>query len=279
MTDAGARRDVAPGVRALLAAAAVLVFLAGTQLFVFTTSTDRYFAWTIASPMTAAFLGAAYWSAIGLELGAATAPTWAEARIAVPAVFVFTALTLGVTFWHLEAFHLDGELELRTRAVTWGWIAVYVVVPMAMILAVVGQRRRSTVVPPGAGLPSVVRSLLVVQAVVLLGLGLALLIAPSWADGAWPWPLTALTGRAIGAWLIGLGVGSAHARIVDDRPALRPLAITGVSFALLQGVALARFGEELAWDRPPAVAYVLGLVLLGATSTWALVAPRSADGS
>jgi hypothetical protein len=35
------------------------VLLAGLQLFVFATETDRFFAWTIASPLTAAFLGAA----------------------------------------------------------------------------------------------------------------------------------------------------------------------------------------------------------------------------
>ena len=52
--------------RALLAVAAVLVFLAGTQLFVFSTRTARYFAWTIDPPMTAAFLGAHYNDHAGL---------------------------------------------------------------------------------------------------------------------------------------------------------------------------------------------------------------------
>ena len=51
---------VAPAVRIVLLVAAALVFLAGVQLFVFPLRTDEYFAWTIASPMTAVFLGAAY---------------------------------------------------------------------------------------------------------------------------------------------------------------------------------------------------------------------------
>jgi hypothetical protein len=101
-----------------------------------------------------------------------------------------------------------------------------------------------------------------------------LLVAPGWADAAWPWALTPLTGRAVGAWLIGLGVGAAHARSVDDPVALRPLAITGVVFALLQGVALARYGDEVAWGRPVAWGYVAGLGLIGATSAWALGAGR-----
>jgi hypothetical protein len=86
-----------PSLRWLLVAAAVLVFLAGVQLFVFPLRTDRYFAWTIGSPMTASFLGASYWSAVALELGGSRARTWSGARIAIPAVGLFTAVTLIVT--------------------------------------------------------------------------------------------------------------------------------------------------------------------------------------
>jgi hypothetical protein len=228
---------VAPAMRWLLYMAAVLVFLAGVQLFVFPLRTPRYFAWTIDSPMTAVFLGASYWSAVGLEVGAARAPRWAGARIAVPAVFVFTTLTLNVTLAHLDKFHLDGDLPLNTRAVTWAWLGVYALVPVLMVAAYIVQRSVSTAVPPPDRLPPVVRAVLVVLAAVLLGLGVALLVAPGWADAAWPWPLTPLTGRAIGAWLAGLGTAAAHARILDDRDSLRPLGITGVAFGVLQSVA------------------------------------------
>ena len=51
-------KPLAPGMRWLLFAAAVLVFLAGFQLFVLTEHTGTYFAWTIANPPAAAFLGA-----------------------------------------------------------------------------------------------------------------------------------------------------------------------------------------------------------------------------
>jgi hypothetical protein len=261
---------VAPAVRVLLLVAAVLVFLAGAQLFVFPLRTDEYFAWTIASPMTAVFLGASYWSAVGLELGAARSAGWSGARIAIPAVFVFTAVTLVVTLMHLESFHLDSGLGLGTRAVTWAWIAVYAVVPVLMLVAMLEQRRLSTNVPAPWGLPQPVRAILVGLAVLLLGLGVALLLAPSWADGAWPWTLTPLTARAIGAWLVGLGVAVVHARLLDDRTSLRPLAITGVLFGALQAVALLRHGDELdGWDLQ-SVPYVAVLLVLTAVSAWAL---------
>ncbi|MET0827122.1 MAG: hypothetical protein ABWZ89_11465, partial [Acidimicrobiales bacterium] len=227
---------VAPAVRILLFVAAALVFLAGVQLFVFPLRTDEYFAWTIASPMTAVFLGAAYWSAVGLEVAAARAESWAGARIALPTVFVFTALTFVVTLVHLDLFHLDSDLALNTRLVTWLWLAVYGGVPVLMVVAHGRQRRVGLATPPPSGLPAVVRGVLTVLAAVLLGFGLSLLVAPNWADGGWPWALTPLTARAIGAWLVGLGVAAADARALDHAPSLRPLGATGVLFGVLQGV-------------------------------------------
>jgi hypothetical protein len=260
--------------RRLLWVAAALVFLAGVQLFVFPLRTDSYFAWTIDSPMTAVFLGASYWSAIGLEAGAARARLWGEARVAVPAVLVFTTLTLVVTLVHLERFHLDRDLDLSTRTVAWLWIGVYVTVPILTVLAWLAQRHTSTAVPRPSGLPLAVQVVLVALAAVLLAMGAALLCAPGWADAGWPWPLTPLTGRAVGAWLVGLGTAAGHAVLLDDRGSLRPLAITGVAFGALQTVALMRYGDELDWGGAPATIYVAILVALTAVSVWALVPAR-----
>ena len=60
-------KPLAPGVRWLLLAAAVLVLLAGIQLFVFTEQTGTHFAWTIINPLAAAFLGAGYWASVAIE--------------------------------------------------------------------------------------------------------------------------------------------------------------------------------------------------------------------
>jgi hypothetical protein len=263
---------VAPGLRRLLYAAAVLVFLAGVQLFVFPLRTARYFAWTVDPPMTAVFLGAAYWAAVGLEIGAARARTWSGARIAIPAVFVFTTATLILTLTHLSKFHLH-DVPLSTLAVTWAWLAVYTVVPVLLVATFVAQRRLSTAVSKPGGLPAPVRVILVALAVLLLGFGLAMVVAPSWADRAWPWPLTPFTSGAIGAWLLGLGTAAAHACILNDRPDLRPLGYTGVAFGILQTIALVHYGDALHWGGP-AAAYLAVLAVLTAVSVWALLPPR-----
>lgn len=261
--------------RRLLLVAAVLVFLAGLQLFVFPLRTADWFAWTIDVPMTAVFLGASYWSSAVLEVAGARSASWSRARLAVWTVLVFTTLTLVVTLVHLDKFHLGAENPSSARAITVGWLAVYAVVPVAMVTLIWLQSRRagSAVSPRAPERPHpALRWLLVVLAVVLLGLGVALLVAPLEAARLWPWPLTELTGRAVGAWLVGLGWAAAHARLIDDLPSIRPLGLTGATFALLQAVALVRYGDALTWSSPTATGYVVGLAAIGLVSGWILVA-------
>ncbi len=261
--------------RRLLLVAAVLVFLAGLQLFVFPLRTADWFAWTIDVPMTAVFLGASYWSSAVLEVAGARSASWSRARLAVWTVLVFTTLTLVVTLVHLDKFHLGAENPSNARAITVGWLAVYAVVPVAMVTLIWLQSRSagSAVSSRAPERPHpALRWLLVVLAVVLLGLGVALLVAPLEAARLWPWPLTELTGRAVGAWLVGLGWAAVHARQIDDLPSIRPLGLTGATFALLQAVALVRYGDDLTWSSPTATGYVVGLAAIGLVSGWILVA-------
>ena len=59
-------RPLTPELRALLAGFAGLALIAGFLLFPLAEETDRFFSWTIQPPLTAAFLGAAYWAAFVL---------------------------------------------------------------------------------------------------------------------------------------------------------------------------------------------------------------------
>ncbi|MDT0187490.1 hypothetical protein Q9S36_45615 [Microbacterium sp. ARD31] len=270
-----ARRDaaVARPMRVLLVVAAVLVFLAGFQLTVFPTRTDDWFSWTIDVPMTAVFLGAAYWSSAVLELAGARSTGWGRARLTVWTVLVFTTLTFLVTVVHLDKFHLGTEHPTSARLVTWGWLAIYAGVPVAMVLALVLQSRAAGEVGDGVRrpLPVLLRALLLGLGAVLLAAGLALLVDPVWASQAWSWPLTPLTGRAVGAWLVGLGWAAAHAVLVDDAGQVRPVGLTGAAFVVLEGIALARYGEVIEWSQWQAGAYVAGLAWIAVVSGWILL--------
>ena len=86
-----------PGLRWFFVVAAALAFVAGILLFVLATETDRFFSWTIEPPLTAAFLGAAYWAACVLLAWAARESTWERARAVLPPVFIIAVLLLAAT--------------------------------------------------------------------------------------------------------------------------------------------------------------------------------------
>jgi hypothetical protein len=78
----------------------------------------------------------------------------------VPAVVVFTTVTLGVTIQHADKLHLDGGLALGTRVVAWVWIVVCATVAVLLAVGLVGQWRRSTTVAPPGRLPLSARAVL-----------------------------------------------------------------------------------------------------------------------
>jgi hypothetical protein len=277
--DPGDLRVLTVGMRRLLWLAGFLVFLAGVQLFVFSERTGELFAWTIDIPLTAAFLGAGYWASVVLEWVSARQRAWVHARISVPAVFVFTTLTLVATLLHLDLFHLGSEFDPVTRAATWGWIAIYVLVPPAMaLLLVVQSRTRGEDPPRTAPLPHWIVGALVAQAVVLLALGCYLFIVPERAASLWPWPLTPLTGRAVGAWVFSIGVAAAHSVRENDLIRMRPAALSYLALGALELIAMARYRDTVLWEEPQTVVYVAflaGMLVVGAAVT---IASRNHSG-
>jgi hypothetical protein len=252
--------------RGLLLMTAFFVAVAGVQLFVLSESTDRFFAWTVQPPITAAFLGASYWSAFAIQVLAARQPLWAYARIAVPTALTFTILTTVATFLHLGRFHFNSPVP-ETQVALWAWVGVYVVVPLLLLGALLTQARRPVYDPPRKErLPSLLRWALVAQALVMLVLGVALFIAPEAFSPLWPWQLSPLTSRAVAAWLIGVAVAAFHTAIENELMRVRPAAVSYFLFGLLQGVVLLRYSNLVQWEEPGAwvyLAFVLAIILTG----------------
>lgn len=247
----------------LLVVAAILVFIIGIPLFLLSEQTEQYFAWTIASPLTAAFLGASYWSSCLLEWMASREKRWSHARIAVPAVLLFTGLTLVVTLLHLDRFHLNVP-DLVTRFVAWVWVVVYATVPIILgILLVVQLRTPGEDIVQSEPLPQWVRVVLGVQALVMVGLGIALLVVPLSVIPFWPWELTALTGRAIGAWLTALGVAAAQMAWENDYRRSRAALFSYALFVVLQLLVIARYPDEVAGSGASLWVYLLFLGSMG----------------
>src|SRR5690242_10196692 len=192
--------------RALLVVFGVLTLLAVAALFIRPDTTDRYFAWTIKPPLTAAFLGAAYLAGCTLVVLSLRASAWAHARAGVVTILVFTVLTLGATLAHLDRFHLQVDRP-AARAAAWFWLAVYVSVPVVMVVLLALQQRASGSHPArGRPLPRWLSVVLLVEGAAMLLAGLVLFVSPGTL--AWPWALSALTSRAIGAWLVSFGLAA-----------------------------------------------------------------------
>jgi hypothetical protein len=260
-----------PGMRRLLYVNSALVLVIGIPLYLLSDQTDTFFAWTIHPPLTAAALGAGYWASFVLELLSARERLWARTRVAVPAVLLFSTLTLAITLVHADRFHFHSP-PLVTRAGTWGWLVVYVSVPIAMSWLLVAQLRRARPDPARvAPLAAWARIVLAVQAAVMLAVGVVMLLVPTVVLGAWPWALTPLTCRAIGAWAVGIGTIAAHAAWENDWWRLRPMMLSYTMLGVLQLTAVLRYPADLDWSRAAAELYVgflATILLLGGYGWW-----------
>jgi len=257
----------------ILYLASALVLIMGLILYFLSDNTATYFAWTIGVPLTAAFLGAGYLASFILELMAAREQIWARSRVAVPAVLLFTSLTFIITLVHLDKFHL-GVSNPLTLMLTWAWIIVYAIVPFIMGIILIMQVRAQGSNPPIiAALPNWFRLILGLQAAIMLILGLALLLFPETAMPLWAWELTPLTARAIGAWLLGMGVAGAQSVSENDWLRLRPAMLAFMSYALLQLINLLRYpnASGLDWSALKTwlyLAFIFSILIIGAFGTW-----------
>lgn len=261
-----AARLLARSMRAVFVIGSVLVAAAGIQLFFLTERTDHWFAWTIKLPLTAAFLGAFYWTALALAWQSARKRVWIEARVGVPGVFAFITLTFVLTLLHLGSFHFHSE-DSVAKGAAYLWFVIYLVDPILVAVAWWLQVGRPGVDPPRRfRLPGWYRAVLVVQAVLFVGVGAVLFAAPERTAGLWPWTLTSLTARAVGAWVIGLGLVVAQASWENAWERIRIATVAYVVLGTLQLVALARYGDQVEWGRPVAWVYVVllaSMLLLG----------------
>jgi hypothetical protein len=270
-------RPLTAGMRWMLLLASILVLIAGALLFVLTDYTDRFFAWTVKPPLTAAFLGAGYWAAGVMEFLASREHIWGRARITVPTVLLFTTLTLVATLLHLDRFHFNSP-DLITLTVTWAWLAIYVTVPIALLLLLILQLRVAGVDPPRQTvLPLWVRVVLGIDGVGMLAIGLALFLEPEVMSPLWPWTLTALTGRAIGAWLLGMGFLAVYGAWENEWSRTKIALVSAGALGALELLAVARYPGDVNWRSPGAWVYVLVLLSFAALGAYAWHAFRKAE--
>ena len=270
------QRLLTTGMSRMLLVASGLVFVVGVQLFVLTEHTDRFFAWTVAPPITAAFLGANYWASFVLEWFASRERVWVRARTAVPSVLLFTALTEIATLLNIRfydtALYRGAAFYPRALAV-WTWILVYLSVPVVMGILLYRQGRAPGLNPARERrLPWPLRATFAVHSAMMLVVGAGLMFSARWATALWPWSLqvgdptyVSANDWYVGVWLVGIGVMAGQVAWEDDLRRARYPMLSYFVLGLLQGIALARYPQNLDWSSRHAWLYLAVVVSIAVT--------------
>ena len=109
----------------------------------------------------------------------------------------------------------------------------------------------------------------------MLPLGAYLLISPENAAALWPWPLTPLTGRAVGAWVFSLGLAAAHSVKENCLSRVSVATRSYIVLAVLELIAVARYIDAVAWDAPQSTIYILVLFSMLVVGMGAEISRRS----
>jgi hypothetical protein len=191
-----ATRFVAAGIIPFLVAAAYILYLHPTE-------TGQRFAWEIAAPMTALFMGAGYIGGIYFFARGLFEQRWHHIANGFPPIAVYTAIMLAATLLHLDKF-------ITANRPFYVWLTIYVVTPILVSAVWLLNRRRDPGAPePDDAIVSPAASrVLAMVGVLLLAWAAFAFLLPTRAAGMWPWPLTPLTARVLAGWQALLGVGA-----------------------------------------------------------------------
>jgi len=256
------RRGVPPAVKVVY----LLLLANGLPALVLLTfkpgSTDELFVWTVQPEASAHLLAAMYANALLLAALGIVQPGWAQARVTLVLIALFSLLATTVTFVHLDPFLAHPWYHLGY------WLSMYLILcVLAPVTFVVYERREGGHLAVEVPLGGVQRVIAGATAAGLAGVGAALLAAPGQVADAWPWTLTPLVGRLVGVWLVSLG--AAHAWALWDGDARRTKALFSADLPTAALLALVPLAHPSAVDGP-LLLYVAVAAVLAASGAAAL---------
>jgi hypothetical protein len=170
-------------------------------LYLFADHTQELFAWGIQPRMSAMMLGAAYLGGAYFFVRAALDARWHWVQVGFLPVTTFATLMGIATILHWDRFN-HGSLSF------FAWVGLYFTTPFIVFL--LWLRNRAT--DPGPishdlRVPRLVRLLIGIVGGLTLLTSMILFLQPSFMISTWPWQLTPLTARVMGALFALTGVG------------------------------------------------------------------------
>ena len=256
-------------------AALVIPFLVAALgiLFLFPNETGRLFAWNIQPTMSAMMLGAAYAGGIHFFASVLRSREWHRVKVGFLPVTAFASLLGIATLLHWDRFN-HGHISFIA------WAGLYFTAPF-LVLGVWLRNRGQDSGQPAAQeilIPSAVRLMMGAFGTVTIIISLFLFLQPGVMTGLWPWALTPLMARVMGAMfslpgVVGLGIA------LDRRWSAAGVILQSQSLSILLILAAAlRAWDEFDQANPVSWMFVggLGLMLAGILAVMAAMRARLA---
>ena len=229
--------------RWLAAFIAPFLLVAFVLLYVFPSRTGRLFAWPILGTLTPMVLASAYLGGFWFFVQVMREQRWARIKLGFPAVALFATLLGVATVLHWERFS-HGHIAF------WRWAGLYFTAPFLVVAAWLANRAvEATPRDDEPRIGEVARWVIGGVGLATVLTGILMFVAPRTMIGVWPWPLTPLTCRVVGAIFC---LGSAGLGVVRDPRWLtvRLMLQVEVLMVALMAVGAVRAREELLTDRP-----------------------------
>jgi hypothetical protein len=187
----------------------------------------------------------------------------------MPGILVAGTLILVATLVHIERFAMD-------TARGWIWVVLYAGLPPGVLVLLALQRREAGADPPvRRPIDRWAAICFAAAAAALLIAGAALFTVPATTAGWWPWPLTELTARMIGAWLAAIGVTLVAVLLEGDWTRVRAAMVYLAAVAAADLATLARYPGAVEWNDVAAWVYVAFSAALFALALHGIVRPGS----
>lgn len=252
-----------------------LSLASGIQLFVLGEQTEKYFAWTIQSFLTAATFGGFYFSTMMYGFLSARETDWAMVRAPAVSLLVFSSLTLVTSLVHLDKFHWSSS-DWLARSAAWVWMLVYVLLPPLLGVAFYLQSRLNGHRAESAqNIPVAYRILLVAHGCIGVLIGTILLFIPQVVISNMPWALTPFTARALSAWLLSFGVVDLLTWWENDATRTRIFSVGSLVAGITCLLALYRYPAEYNLGSLSGVISIVYLASMVMVGLMGFVQPRS----
>ncbi len=204
-SNRSARNDrVLPITRGLSLAIIPFLLVAFVVLYFWPRDTGRLFAWPIAPPITPLILGSVYLGGAYFFVRAARATSWHTIKAGFPPVATFATLMGIATIVHWDKF-------THSHVAFWLWAGLYFTTPFLVAAVwVVNRRLEDRTSLDDVAVSERIGRIIGAVGVLAVAMSVFLFLLPQQAIDLWPWALTPLTARVMGA-IFALGLAAVGA--------------------------------------------------------------------